>query len=188
MEEELESRLTFSDRLAGVVASASIFSIILNVCIVMMLVVESLTRSGDKYVSIIYQGEGLLAAVAILALFLGLLPLAAFRKTRFAACTGLYLISFVFQWLLWVRAVVILYVLWGLAGLIGGAVLSCFFFLGLPGAALLMTILNGQWSGMWSLVFLAGLAYGPRALALYLGNKLDQQQAASADLFRGQTT
>lgn len=180
MEEETESRPALSDRLAGVVASATIFSIVLNVCILILLVIESLTRSGDKYVSIIYQGEGIVAGVAILALFLGLLPLAAFRKTRFAASVGLYLISFVFQWLLWVRAVVILYVLWGLAGLIGGAVLSCFFFLGLPGAALLMTIFNGQWSGMWSLLFLVALTYGPRALALYLGNKIDQQQSAEA--------
>jgi len=184
MENKAESQPPGPMWLPGVVASATMLSVVLNICIIALLLIEYFTHSQYRYLSVIFQAESIMAVIAAAALFLALLPMACFRKTRVNAVAGLILVSFVFLWLLWIRSVIVLYALWGITGLIGGAVLSCFFFGGLPGAAGIMTIINGEWPALWDLLLLTVFTYGTRVLGLYLGKKCDDEQAKAESVLK----
>lgn len=112
-----------------------------------------------------------LAATVAFALCLNfLLPLSLFRFTRVIAACGLLIASFVFGAVLWLTGVVVTYDYWGIGGLFIGLVIAG---VGVVPIAMLALALHAEWYDLAASIFMIVLTFGARALALYLGHRID---------------
>lgn len=107
------------------------------------------------------------------------LPMSFFKKTRTASAVAFYLSSYVYGMELWIRSLLITYVLWGgfwvVVGLLFGGV-------GVLPMSLLATLFNGEWMVFFALLLGAAMTYGSRILANYLDHKSTEDQLNRSDV------
>ena len=105
-----------------------------------------------------------------------LLPLSAFRASRFIACWGFLVASYVFGISVWTYGFLVTYDLWGVFGVVVGLVIVG---VGVVPIAIIAAIFHGLWSLVFELVALVILTYGSRALALALAQKIDRDAVST---------
>lgn len=109
----------------------------------------------------------------LIALFI-LGPLTLIPPVRFIAATGFRITSIVFGVMIWVCGLGVTYDAWGWGGVIIGLVFAG---VGIVPVAMLAALLQGEWQALIVFVILLGLAFGLRALGLWLAEKADQRAA-----------
>jgi hypothetical protein len=96
---------------------------------------------------------------------IGLLPLTAFRETRGPSGVAFYIISFIFGATLWVRSLLLTYILWGGFALLVGLFLGG---VGVLPIALLATALKREWAIFGQLILLGVAVLVTRYSGFYL--------------------
>jgi hypothetical protein len=100
-----------------------------------------------------------------------LLPLAPFRKTRIVPAYGLYVASFVFGVCVWVYGFMVTYEIWGGVGVFIGLVLGI---VGIVPLGIIAASWHSEWVIVAELIYGLVLTYGARAIALWLGAKIER--------------
>jgi hypothetical protein len=129
---------------------------------------------GIAWVSVrIYEYVLVVNSIAFLLSFLFFLPCAIFRLTRKIAAFGLYGASYVFGITIWIYGFLVTYAAWGLVGVFIGLVFGG---VGVVPLGMIAAGLHGQWDVFGQLVLGIALAFGARAVALWLVAKIDKQE------------
>lgn len=102
-----------------------------------------------------------------------LLPLAPFRKTRIVPAYGLYVASFVFGVCVWVYGFVVTYEIWGGVGVLIGLMLGI---VGIVPLGIIAALWHSEWVIAAELIYGLVLTYGARAIALWLGAKIERYE------------
>jgi hypothetical protein len=102
-----------------------------------------------------------------------LLPLAPFRKTRIVPAYGLYVASFVFGVCVWVYGFMVTYEIWGGVGVFIGLMLGI---VGIVPLGIIAASWHSEWVIVAELIYGLVLTYGARAIALWLGAKIERYE------------
>lgn len=102
-----------------------------------------------------------------------LLPLAPFRKTRIVPAYGLYVASFVFGVCVWVYGFMVTYEIWGGVGVFIGLMLGI---VGIVPLGIIAAAWHFEWVIVAELIYGLVLTYGARAIALWLGVKIERYE------------
>ena len=102
-----------------------------------------------------------------------LAPLALFRGTRIAAVVGFMICSCVFGTCTWILALLTAYLYWGLAAIVIGLLLGG---VGVVPIGMLAALFNADWYGVIGATIGLVLAYGTRAIALWLASLVDRAE------------
>jgi hypothetical protein len=142
--------------------------------IVAMVLVAALLINGMAWVSGHVLGylitfNNIVTVVCIVLL----LPLAPFRKTRIMPAYGLYVASFVFGVCVWVYGFMVTYEFWGGEGVFIGLILGI---VGIVPLGIIAAAWHSEWMIVAELMYGLVLTYGARAIALWLGAKIDRYE------------
>jgi len=135
------------------------------------------TLVGIFFVGLVKVSEAALfyvywvAQIALLLSVLIFLPLALFRATRAIATYGLYVSSFVFGAGTWIVGLLVTWTYWGLPGVILGVCIAGF---GIVPVGIVAAAFNSDWFSVVMGVVGLVLTFGARAVALWLGEKVDR--------------
>jgi hypothetical protein len=100
------------------------------------------------------------------------LPLSFFKKSRGVSSLVFFISSDVYGLELWIRSLLLTYILWGGFWVIIGLLFAG---VGVLPMALLATIFSGQWGVFLGLVLSTIITYGTRVFAHYLADKVDKE-------------
>ena len=129
--------------------------------LIVLMIVKGGVWAGQKAYPLLsgFSRFTLLITVLILA------PLALFKRTRMFAGLGIFAVSYILGFTLWMWSLLLTYNLWGVFAVILGL-----FFLGvgIVPIALLAAVFNAQWSTLAQLLLLAAFVPLCRALGVYL--------------------
>jgi hypothetical protein len=128
-----------------------------------------------KWVPVVFWGT-------LLIVFFVLGPLSLIPPARAIAAIGVVIASYVFSVIMWCFGLAVTYAIWGMMGVIIGLLIAG---VGIVPVAMLATLLHGQWEILIELVILIVLTFGPRALGVWLAQKVDERAARlrGADLY-----
>jgi hypothetical protein len=110
--------------------------------------------------------------VTVLCIVL-LMPLTLFRKTRIVPAHGLYVASFVFGVCVWVYGFMVTYEIWGGVGVFIGLMLGI---VGIVPLGIIAAVWHSEWMIVAELIYGLTLTYGARAIALWLGAKIERYE------------
>jgi len=115
----------------------------------------------------------LFSSIVLVFNILILLPLSFVGKTRGFSAVGFYISSYVFGLELWIRSLLLTYVIWGGFWVAVGLL---FFGIGVLPMALIATLIDGSFLIFGSLCLSAFMVYGARTYGLYLAEKLEKEK------------
>jgi len=140
--------------------------------IVAVVFLAALLINGMAWVSGYVFWSYLFDVVTVVCIVL-LLPLAPFRKTRIVPAYGLYVASFVFGVCVWMYGFMVTYEFWGGAGVFIGLMLGV---VGIVPLGIIAAAWHFEWMIVAELIYGLVLTYGARAIALWLGAKIDRYE------------
>src|SRR5258706_7317412 len=155
------------DKLKGV---GAIFFVIAGFLIVAL--IAGLVMKGALWVSeAIFPWLQIVNAIAFALVLFLFLPMALFRTTRATSASAMLLSSYVFGATLWVWALLLTYVLWGVIAVFVGLFVAG---IGVVPIAMLATGFKGMWSTFGELVLLTVLTLGARFGSIWIAAKVDE--------------
>ncbi|MBS1823493.1 MAG: hypothetical protein JST61_16230 [Acidobacteria bacterium] len=148
------------------------------VFIVALLAVVGLLIEGAGWITAkIYPWIQLFAVLAVAVLFLVLLPLSAFKKTRTFAATSTMYVSLFLGLRLWMDGLLTTLAFWGVGGVVVGLFLAG---VGVVPVGMLAALFHAEWARLFDLIIFTALTFGARYFAFWLAAKIDRDAELEA--------
>lgn len=143
----------------------------LGVMVALVFVGALLIEGGARLSVVVYPWLSRAAGIAFTVALFVLFPMSFIRPARSFSSAGLMISSYVIGLALWVWALILTYVLWGL----WAVVIGLFFMgVGIVPIAMLATLFKGMWPQLGQLVLGLVLVFGIRAYSLYVAQKAER--------------
>lgn len=135
--------------------------------LIVLLFVKGISMA-DKIIPFLMIATSFLSFI----LFVFLIPLSFFKKTRRTSSTIIFFASYIFGVTLWFYSAVVALSLWGWIALIIGLFIAG---IGVFPIAFLASLFNGEWLLFVSVIYLALLTFGSRFYGIWMLEKTEKE-------------